>query len=233
MRIGHCLFGLAGVAVAAAGCASMSNPSVQAGSMPEAGAPAPVFATELAGPDTYLPPLPTAVIVLKPDDMARNRAFCQAALQLPTAQQAEAGSVVAPNLIRTRWLVQIGDVPRAHAADCDFLVGIYDYARASALIASVRTRQGGFAGRGPYLLMVIPDASGMRVAGLDGSGVSEADMPAFIAGWGRALGQAERQIAVRPRRPGLVRSVFDLVAAILGTVAGGAGGLVEGVFAGL
>jgi hypothetical protein len=35
---------------------------------------------------------------------------------LPTTQQAEAGSVVAPNLIRTRWLVQISDIPRARDA---------------------------------------------------------------------------------------------------------------------
>ena len=223
---------LAGLTVIVASCASV-NTSLPVATLPQTSAPTPVFATELAGPDTYLPPLPTAVIILKPDDMARNRAFCQAALQLPTAQQAEAASVVAPNLIRTRWLVQIGDIPRAHAGDCDFLVGTYDYARAAALTASVRTSRGGFVGRGPYLLMIIPDAGGMHVAGLDGSAVAEADMPGFIAGWGQALGQAERQIATHPRRPGLVRSVFDLVAAILGTVAGGASGLIEGVFAGL
>ena len=216
-------------ALVLAGCATATNPA----SMPEAGAPAPIFATELAGPDTFLPPLPTAVIILKPDDMARNRAFCHAALQLPTAQQAEAASVVAPNLIRTRWLVQIGDIPREHAADCDFLVGTYDYARAAALTANVHTQTGGFYGRGPYLLMIIPDATGMRVAGLDGSGVAEADMPAFIASWGRALNQAERQISPHGHRPGVLRSVFDLIAAILGTVAGGASGLIEGVFAGL
>ena len=225
--------GLAVLSVLASGCATSQNASIQAVALPRTMTPPPVFATELAGPDTYLPPLPTAAIILKPDDMARNRAFCQAALRLPTAQQAEAASVVAPNLIRTRWLVQIGNIPRAHAADCDFLVGTYDYARAAALTASLRTSQGGFAGRGPYLLMIIPDAGGIHVAGLDGSGVAEADMPGFIGGWGRALAQAEHQIAARPRRPGLVRSVFDLVTAILGTVTGGAGGLIEGVFAGL
>ena len=228
MKIG--LAGLAAISLAASGCTTMP---ISTASMRPSAAISPVFATELAGPDTYLPPMPTAIIILKPDDMARNRAFCQAAMALPTVQQAEAASVVAPNLIHTRWLVQIGDVPRAHAADCDFLVGTYDYARAAALTASVRTRHGGFAGRGPYLLMVIADAGGMRVAGLDGSGVAEADMPAFIAGWGRALNEAEQQIGAHPSRPGLVRSIFDLVAAILGTVTNGLGGLIEGVFSSL
>ena len=37
-----------------------------------------VFATQIAGPDTYLSPMPTAVVILKPDNMARNRAFCAA-----------------------------------------------------------------------------------------------------------------------------------------------------------
>jgi hypothetical protein len=191
----------------------------------------PVFATELAGPETFLPPLPTAVVILKPDDMTRNRAFCQAAMALPTVQQAESASVVAPNVIHTRWLVQIGDFAASHASDCDFLVGTYDYARAAGLIASVHVTDGGFYGRGPYLLMIIPDRSGIRVAGLDGSVYRDEDMPVFISTWGRALAQTEARIAATPERPGLVRSVFDLVGAVLATVTGGAGGLVKGVLA--
>jgi hypothetical protein len=194
---------------------------------------APTFATELAGPDTFLPPLPTAVVILKPDDMARNRAFCHAVMALPTVQQAEAASVVAPNLIRTRWLVQIGDIAAAHATDCDYLVGTYDYARAARLIGSVRMTAGGFAGRGPYLVMIIPDRSGLQIVGLDGSFYAEETLPHFVAGWSQALAQTERQVAATPDRPGLVRSVFDLVAAILTTVSGGAGGLIKGLIAGL
>ena len=188
------------------------------------------FATELAGPATYLPPLPTAVVLLKPDDMQRNRAFCRAAAQLPTVQQAEAASVVAPNIIRTRWLVQIADIPPARATDCDFLTGTYDYARAAALAMSIRTSEGSFAGRGPFLLMIIPDRTGLHVAGLDGSAFDDAALPEFVSGWGRALQESQARLAAEPSpRPGLVRSVANLVSAVLRAVAGGAAGLVTGV----
>ena len=95
-----------------------------------------VFATQLAGPSTYLAPMPTAVVILKPDDMARNRAFCAAFMTLPTVQEELAKSVVAPNLIFTRWLTQLSDVPPERARDCEYLVGTYDYNRAAGLIAS-------------------------------------------------------------------------------------------------
>jgi hypothetical protein len=126
----------------------------------------------------------------------------------------------------------VSDIPRAHAADCDFLTGTYDYARAARLMASIRTTRGGFAGPGPYLLMIIPGGVGARVFGIDGSGYSDAEMGNFSAGWGRALSESEMRITAHPPRPGLVRSVFDLIVAILGTATGGASGLIEGVFGG-
>ena len=44
----------------------------------------PVFATQLAGPSPYLAPMPTAMVILKPHDIARNRALCVAmAARLP------------------------------------------------------------------------------------------------------------------------------------------------------
>jgi hypothetical protein len=208
-------------------------PRASPAGMAEGPVSAPIFATELAGPATFLPPLPTAVVILKPDDMERNRAFCQAAMALPTVKQAEAASVVAPNLIRTRWLVQIGDVAASHAQDCDYLVGTYDYARAARLMSAVRTSEGGFMGRGPFLLMIIPDRTGMHVAGLNGSGYGSDDMGRFISTWNEALAQSQARITATPDRPGLIRSIFDLVGAVLTTVTGGAGGLIEGVFAGL
>jgi hypothetical protein len=199
-----------------------------------AAAPSPaIFATELAGPATFLPPLPTAVVILKPEDMARNRAFCEAAMHLPTVKQAEAASVVAPNLIHTKWLVQLGEVPPDHAQDCDFLVGTYDYARAARVISAIHTTEGGFFGRGPYLLMIIPDRAGLHVAGLNGSAYPDTDMNAFISKWGRALNESQAQITTTPDRPGLIRSVFNLVRAILTTATSGANGLVTGVFEGL
>jgi hypothetical protein len=58
------------------------------------------FATQLAGPGTYLAPMPTAVVILKPDDMARNRAFCAAFMTLPTVQEeiGEIGRRAEPHL---------------------------------------------------------------------------------------------------------------------------------------
>jgi hypothetical protein len=194
----------------------------------------PVFATQLAGPSTYLAPMPTALVILKPDDSARNRALCMAmAARLPTAEQALGASVVAPNLVLTRWLVQLPQVPAAKATDCDYLVSTYDYARAARLMRAARLSEGQFAGRGPFLVMVVPDASGLHVAGLDGSAVSEAAFGPFIESWGRALRQIEATATRTPDRPGLVRSFFDLIAAILRTVAGIAGGVIQGVVTGL
>ncbi len=191
-----------------------------------------MFATELAGPATYLPPLPTAVILLRADDMERNRAFCRAALALPTVHEAEAESVVAPNLIHTRWLVQISEVPAERATDCDFLTGVYDYGRARRLMASVQLGAGSFAGRGPFLLMIIPDRSGLHVAGLDGSGTADGAMAGFIGGWGRALSESQARIAAAPvEQPGVVRSLFGLIGAVLRGVVGGGVGLVTGVLA--
>lgn len=154
---------LAATACAAvlAGCAA-PGPGPDAALTSRTANPArPVFATQLAGPSTFLAPMPTAVVVLKPDDLNRNRAFCASVTsRLPTAQQALADTAVAPNLVLTRWLVQLQDVPADRANDCDFLVGTYDYARAARLIGAVRLSQGQLSGPGPFLLMVSRTAPG-------------------------------------------------------------------------
>jgi hypothetical protein len=193
-----------------------------------------VFATQLAGPSTFLAPMPTAVVVLKPGDLNRNRAFCMAITsRLPTAQQALAASVIAPNLVLTRWLIQLPDVPAERTSDCDFLVGTYDYARAERLLGALRLTDGRISGPGPFLLMVIPDRTGLHIAGLDGSGYSEANFDRFVDTWGAALKQTEAQVTREPDQPGLVRSIFNLVSAILRTAAGVAGGVIQGVVSGL
>ena len=218
-----------------AGCAVPGqSPDGSSPTRREAAAARPVFATQLAGPSTFLAPMPTAVVVLKPDDLNRNRAFCNAfTSRLPTAQAALSASVVAPNLILTRWLVQLPEVPAERAADCDFLVGTYDYARATRLLSALRLTDGQLSGPGPYLLMVIPDGSGLHVAGLNGSHYSTAEFDRFIDAWGGALRQTQEQVSRNPDQPGVVRSLFNLVSAILRTVAGGAAGLVRGVVSGL
>ena len=47
--------------------------------------------------------------------------------------------------------------------------------------------------------------------------------------WGTALRQTEARVTREPDQPGLVRSVFNLVSAMLRTVAGGTAGLIRGV----
>jgi hypothetical protein len=192
-----------------------------------------VFATQLAGPQTYLAPMPTAVIVLKPEDMQRNRAFCAAMQKLPTAQEALAKSVVAPNLILTRWLTQLNDVPPERARDCDYLVGTYDYSRAAGLMASLRDTQGSTAGRGPFLALAIPSGTGLRIAAVDGSLYASDDFDRFVASWNEAINRTQTQLSVQPDRPGLVRSIFDLAFAVLRTVFGAGAGLIQGTIAGL
>ncbi len=228
------------LALLIAGCAA-GTPGGSLGGA--AGAPGPArannprFATQLAGPATFLAPMPTAVVILKPGDLNRNRAFCEAVTRLPTAQQAMAGATTAPNLVLTRWLVTLPDLPADRAADCDFLVGTYDYARAGHLVAAARLTTGSLSGPGPFLLMLVPggvdDRRGFRMAGLDGSAFAPDDFARFIGTWGGALHQTEAELGRAAEAPGLVRSLFDLVAAIVRTAAGGAGGLLVGVLGGL
>lgn len=90
---------------------------------------------------------------------------------------------------------------------------------------------GALSGPGPFLVMVVPDGGGLRVAGLDGSGYGDAGFGRFIESWGGALQQVQAQVGRAPDQPGLARSVFNLVSAILRTAAGAAGGLIQGVVA--
>ena len=175
------------------------------------------FATQLAGPGTFLAPMPTAIVLLRPSDLNRNRSFCQAFAHLPTAQAVMSKAVIAPNVILTRWLVALPDMPPEAAANCDILVGSYDYGRAERVMQSVHLSEGQFTGPGPYLLMIVPGPQGERVVGLDGSDYAEAAFPDFIASWSRGVAGAERAVAAGPGQPGLVRSVFDLVFAVFRT----------------
>ncbi len=224
-----------GSVLALARCAVPGQmPGGERSSQPLAGTSPATFATQLAGPSTFLAPMPTAVVLLKPDDLNRNRAFCQAfTSRLPTAQRAIASSTVAPNLILTRWLVQLPEVPAERVSDCDFLVGTYDYARAGRLVGTLKLSEGQLSGSGPFLLMVIPDASGLHIAGLDGSNYGVTDFGPFIDAWGGALRAAQSQVSHAPDQPGLVKSLFNLVSAILRTAGGGVAGLIRGVIGGL
>jgi hypothetical protein len=218
------------LAVFLAACTNQS--AVNLGSVPPARNA--VFATQLAGPGTYLHPMPTAIVLLKPEDMARNRAFCNAFMKLPTAQEEMAKSVIAPNLILTRWLIQLNDAPADRIRDCDYLVGTYDYNRANALAVSFQGVGGSLSGRGPFLVMVIPDSTGLHAVAVDGSRSEAADFDKFIGSWNEAVNRSQAQLAAQPpNQPGVVRSVFNLISAVLRTVFGGTAGLIQGTIGGL
>jgi hypothetical protein len=221
---------LAALMLMIAGCTStprtVSAPRMEAPKVAQ-------FATEIAGPGTYLAPMPTAVVLLTPDDMARNRAFCAAVSKLPTVAEASAGSVVAPNLILTRWLVQVADVAPEKAKDCEFLVGTYDYNRAARMIGSLQSDGAALVGHGPYLAMIIPDTNGQRMLAVDGSVYTAAQFDRFVVSWKDSLDKTQTALASRSNQPGLVRSVFNLAAAVLRTVFGASAGLIQGAVAGV
>jgi hypothetical protein len=56
--------------------------------------------------------------------------------------------------------------------------------------------------------------------GLDGSGYNEGNFDRFVDAWRSALQQTETLVSRTPDQPGLVRSIFYLVFAILRTAAG-------------
>lgn len=186
------------------------------------------IATELAGADTYLNPMPTAVVILKPDDMARNRAFCQAFAQLPTAQEKMAKSVLAQNLILTRWITQLDQIPAERARDCEYLVGTYDYNRAKSLMNTARMDGGRLEGKGPFLIVIVPDTTGLHMINIDGSAYEAKDFPAFAQSWNTAIGQAQYRITEN-QKPGLVESTWSLVGAVFRTVFAGTAALLGGI----
>jgi hypothetical protein len=193
----------------------------------------PVFARQLAGPQTYLAPMPTALVVLTDADEARNRALCDAFARLPTAQAAMQASIVAPNLVLTRWPINTGDVPLERAEDCNYLVLHYDFSRIAALRRQGTLTQGSLAGRGPFLILVLAEHDGLKIAGIDGSGYDAKEFDHFVSDWSEAVSQTQARFTRQPDDPGVVRSALQLVSAIFRAVFGVAAGVIFGVVSAL
>jgi hypothetical protein len=129
----------------------------------------------LAGPKTYLAPLPTAFILMKQSSGSRNDAFCQA--WLPTLTPAKALSaqvhigtapsgtqaVVKENIVETDWLLSTAQLT---GADCNGLEGSYDWGRAQTYINSLTQvaqklgKRVDFSGPGPFVVVVVPGVFG-------------------------------------------------------------------------
>lgn len=97
----------------------------------------------------------------------------------------------------------------------------------------VPLNRGAFNGRGPFLVMVVADAAGMHVIGVDGSMYDSGDFGRFIASWSNAVDTVQARFGRSPGSPGVVRSMLDLVSAVLRAAFGGVAGLIQGVVSGL
>lgn len=184
------------------------------------------FARQLAGPSTYLGQMPTAIVLLKPGNTGRDVAFCRAFARLPTAEAAMAASVIAPNVVATRWPVTASSATVPQATDCaGFLVPNYDYDRAAAIMSRIRLNRGNFDGVGPYMALL----DGTRVVVVDGSSFTSAGFNGFIAKWSQALAQGQVRAdadapgglagAIWNYIRGILIAVFPSASVILGSVA--------------
>ena len=157
--------------------------------MPPAPPPSPIGAyepsfsvRELAGPSTYLGPVPTAVVLLKPDQANRNGAFCAGYQRLDTAGEVAETSVYAANAVPFRWLLKSGDLEVAPTTCGDLLAG-YDFERAQAFLTALgQTPEGAaaIAGDGPFVAELLPDGSVLVVSG---SGKSLDDIRRLPGSW--------------------------------------------------
>lgn len=161
-----------------------------------------VTTRELAGPTTYLGPMPTAVLVLVSGNDARNQQICNAFMTLPTTAQVQAGGVT-PNIIPVRWPMTTDQVTAS--ADCTTLLRNYDYSRASQILQSVKnlTDSNGAATtlgtQGPYIVEIIPTPSGTVGLIADASLASQpAQFNQFVTAATDALLQTASAITTSP-----------------------------------
>ncbi len=174
---------MAALALATAGCATMASPPPPPPPNPMGTFEALSTARELASPGTYLGPTPTAVVVLKSGQTARNTAFCQGYGGLPTVAEGAAGSVTAVNAIPLRWMLKTE--PETAPADCAALLAGYDFPRAEALIASLTALPEGaqMTGIGPFVVEFMPDGSALVIDGSSRSATQVRQMAPMWLAW--------------------------------------------------
>lgn len=171
------LLAAAGMALLLSGCA-MAPP--QDGVLPLGRFEAFLTGRELAGPQTYLGPIPTAVVILKQGQTARNAALCQGYLAMPSLPEISEGATVATNAIPLRWLLKAE--PQTPPRDCATLLAGYDFARAAEMerALSALPDAPGLNGVGPYFIEFMPDGSAVVI---DGSAHSTAAVRQMAPQW--------------------------------------------------
>ena len=117
---------------------------------------------EFAGPETYLGPIPTAVVILKAGQTARNTAFCQGYMATPTTALLSQDSV-ASNPVPLRWLLK--SAPDTPPADCAAILSGYDFDRATLLTSALSQHDDApsFSGVGPFIVEFMPDGSALVI----------------------------------------------------------------------
>jgi len=135
---------------------------------------------EFAGPQTYLGPVPTAVVLLKDDQNTRNEAFCQGYMAMPPVSSLSEGSALAPNAIPLRWLLKAE--PDAMPDACAAVLASYDFGRAEVLSEALSALEDGpeMTGVGPYIVEFMPDGSALVI---DGSAKSPAALKHLAPQW--------------------------------------------------
>jgi len=157
------------------------------------------FARSFAGPGTVVEPVPTAVLLMSVGNHARNLKVCEAFLDLPTIDQMRALSPVDANLIITRMLLGTETPDEDRLGDCHYLLRIYDYARAQALM----TKLGLGDSDGPIFVTLFPPdlaSQGVPFIALDTAPLDDAQLDGFIGKWRETLGLASKQLVAVEQR---------------------------------
>ena len=113
------------------------------------------FARSFAGPQTWIEPAPTAVLLLsknKESSLSRNKAVCDAFLKVETRGQVQEKSPIDSNIIVTRMLLQTNEPYSEKMNDCSYLLSIYDYERSSKLLKDLELNEK----EGPFFVTLFP-----------------------------------------------------------------------------
>lgn len=152
------------------------------------------FARSFAGPQTWIEPAPTAVLLLTKNQDDRNKAVCDAFLKVETIGQIQEKSPIDSNIIVTRMLLQTNEPYSEKLNDCSYLLSIYDYERSNKLLKDLGISEK----EGPFFVTFFPLEAGMKERPFlvaDASEIStEKELQAFVQQWQTSLNKAVNQL---------------------------------------
>lgn len=140
-------------------------------------------AREFAGPDTYLAPMPTAVVLLIEEHPTRNATFCDEFRKFTDANDPRSDATSQfTNRVLTRWPL-VKRITNERLQTCHAMLDDYDFARAKRLLARFVPPTGTAAPgtAGPYFMQFLPDGAVILV---DGSGAkNNEELREWTRGW--------------------------------------------------